>query len=98
MPSSRPTPSGPPKPRPRASDGPSAFDEVWTRLKAGRVYRAERTGRVDLPSVDHGNRLDNVLEVPADYVPTRGAGRCASACTAAWGVLLRARATSRRAR
>jgi len=49
----------------------AAFEELWRRLKAGRGYKAERTGRVDLPSVDHGNRLDNVLEVPAEYVPTR---------------------------
>ena len=49
----------------------ASFDEVWGRLKSGRTYGAERTGRIDLPSVDHGNRLDNVLEVPADYVPAR---------------------------
>ena len=49
-----------------------AFDQAWSRLKTGRAYRSEPTGRIDLPSVDHGNRLDNVLEVPADYVPTRG--------------------------
>jgi dienelactone hydrolase len=47
------------------------FDEVWRRLQAGRGYRVERTGRVDLPSVDRGNRLDNVLEVPAEYAPGR---------------------------
>jgi hypothetical protein len=47
------------------------FDEAWKRLKAGRAYRVERTGRVDLPSVDRSTRLDNVLEVPAEYVPTR---------------------------
>ena len=47
------------------------FDQVWSRLKTGRTYRAASTGRIDLPSVDHGNRLDNVLEVPADYVPSR---------------------------
>lgn len=50
----------------------AGLDEIWKRLKAGRGYRAERTGRVNLPSVVHGTRLDNVLEVPADYVPTRG--------------------------
>ena len=47
------------------------FDQVWSRLKAGRTYRAEPTGRIDLPSVDHGTRLDNVLEVPTEYVPSR---------------------------
>ena len=51
---------------------PSApFEEVWNRLKTGRTYRAEPTGRIDLPSVDRGIRLDNVLEVPADYSPSR---------------------------
>ena len=49
----------------------ASFEEAWNRLKTGRTYRAEPTGRVDLPSVDHGTRLDNVLEVPADYVPAR---------------------------
>ena len=47
------------------------FDQVWSRLKAGRTYRAEPTGRIELPSVDHGTRLDNVLEVPPEYVPSR---------------------------
>jgi poly(3-hydroxybutyrate) depolymerase len=48
------------------------FDEVWRRLKSGRAYRSATTGRIELPSVDRGNRLDNVLEVPADYHPVRG--------------------------
>ncbi len=47
------------------------FDEVWRRLKEGRAYSSQSTGRVDLPSSDHGAQLDNVLEVPADYVPAR---------------------------
>jgi len=47
------------------------FDEVLSRLKAGRSYAAERSGRVDLPSSVGGNRLDNVAEVPADYTPAR---------------------------
>ena len=48
-----------------------SFDEAWRRLKDGRPYAPLPTGRVDLPSSDHGTRLDNVLEVPADYVPGR---------------------------
>ncbi len=48
-----------------------SFDEAWRRLKEGRPYGPLRTGRVDLPSSDHGTRLDNVLEVPPDYVPGR---------------------------
>ena len=47
------------------------FDVAWRRLKAGRAYKAERTGRVEMPTADYGARLDNVLEVPAEYVPNR---------------------------
>ena len=53
-----------------------SFDEAWRRLKEGRPYAPLRTGRVDLPSSDDGTRLDNVLEVPSDYMPGRS-GRCA---------------------
>src|SRR5690242_14997408 len=49
----------------------ASFDDVRTRLKAGRPYIKARTGRVELPSRDHGVALDNVLEVPADYDPAR---------------------------
>ena len=48
-----------------------SFDEAWRRLKEGRPYAPLRTGHVDLPSSDHGTRLDNVLEVPPDYAPGR---------------------------
>ena len=49
-----------------------SFDEAWRRLKKrARPSGPLRTGRVDLPSSDHGIRLDNVLEVPPDYVPGR---------------------------
>jgi dienelactone hydrolase len=49
----------------------ATFDEIAARLKTGREYGTQRTGRVDLPSRDHGISLDNVLEVPADYNPSR---------------------------
>lgn len=49
----------------------ASFDEVRAKLKAGRPYTKQKTGRVDLPSRDHGLALDNVLEVPADYDPSR---------------------------
>jgi dienelactone hydrolase len=49
----------------------ATFDEVAARLKAGREYGKQPTGRVDVPSRDHGISLDNVLEVPADYNPSR---------------------------
>src|SRR5215510_6563456 len=47
------------------------LDEVRARLKAGRSYGKAKSGRVDLSSRDHGLLLDNVLEVPADYDPSR---------------------------
>lgn len=56
---------------PAPSSAAVPFDQVWSRLKAGPTYRAEPTGRIELPSVDHGTRLDNVLEVPPEYVPSR---------------------------
>ena len=49
----------------------ASYDDLAARLKSGREYRAARTGRVDLPTSDRGVRLDNVLEVPADYDPSR---------------------------
>ena len=47
-----------------------SFDDVFARLKAGRTYGAERTGRIDLPTTIRLQPLDNVAEVPADYAPT----------------------------
>jgi len=49
----------------------ASYDDLARRLKAGREYRQARTGRVSLPTGDRGLALDNVLEVPADYVPSR---------------------------
>jgi hypothetical protein len=48
----------------------AAFDEVLSRLRAGRPYAAaERTGRIDLRTTVRLQQLDNVAEVPADYTP-----------------------------
>jgi hypothetical protein len=53
----------------------ASYDDLAARLKSGREYRAARTGRVNLPTNDRGavvdRVLDNVLEVPADYAPSR---------------------------
>ena len=49
----------------------ASYEDLAGRLKAGRDYRPARTGRINLPTGDRGLSLDNVLEVPADYVPTR---------------------------
>jgi poly(3-hydroxybutyrate) depolymerase len=46
-----------------------SFDDVAARLKAGRTYGGERTGRIDLPTTVRMQPLDNVAEVPADYTP-----------------------------
>jgi hypothetical protein len=46
-----------------------AFDEVLSRLKVGRPYGAERSGRVELPTTVRLQHLDNVAEVPAEYTP-----------------------------
>jgi dienelactone hydrolase len=45
------------------------FMEVLERLKAGRAYGAERTGRVALTTTVRLQQLDNVAEVPAEYAP-----------------------------
>jgi dienelactone hydrolase len=47
------------------------FNALLARLHAGPAYGAERTGRVDMPSADHQGPLDNVVDIPDDYVPDR---------------------------
>jgi poly(3-hydroxybutyrate) depolymerase len=46
-----------------------SFDEAYARLKAGRTYQRQPTGRVAMPSRDGELTLDNVVEIPADYDP-----------------------------
>ena len=48
-----------------------AFNDVVSRLKIGRTFDAERSGKVDLPTTVNGQRLDNAAEVPAEYTPTK---------------------------
>lgn len=47
------------------------FDAVWARLKTGRSYKKEPTGVQEMPTTVNGTRLDNVVEIPADYDPAR---------------------------
>jgi hypothetical protein len=47
------------------------YEELLARLKRGRDYTKQRTGRVNVSSRDGANSLDNVIEVPADYEPSR---------------------------
>src|SRR5262245_57602058 len=49
----------------------AGFEDIRARLKTGRPYSKQKTGRVDLPSRDQGIALDNIVEVPADYDPAR---------------------------
>ena len=59
-----------------------SYDDLAARLKAGRVYRPAKTGRVNMLTSDRGLPLDtkerrsavpldNVLEVPPEYNPAR---------------------------
>ncbi len=49
----------------------ASFDEIRARLKAGRPYAKQKTGRIEMPTRDHGLALDNIVEVPAEYDPAR---------------------------
>ena len=49
----------------------ASFATILARLKAGRAFQALKGGRVEMPTTDNGNRLDNVLDVPADYTAER---------------------------
>jgi pimeloyl-ACP methyl ester carboxylesterase len=49
----------------------ASIEEVRVRLKTGRPYTTQKTGRIELPSRDHGLALDNIVEIPAEYDPAR---------------------------
>ncbi len=59
------------QPQPTREVTATNYDEVAARLKAGRDYGQARTGRVSLRTTNRGVTLDNVLDVPADYSPSR---------------------------
>jgi dipeptidyl aminopeptidase/acylaminoacyl peptidase len=48
-----------------------SFDEAWKRLKAGRTYAQEKTGLIRRPTSIGGGTVDNIIEIPAEYDPTR---------------------------
>jgi dienelactone hydrolase len=52
-------------------DSGVTFDEAWMRLKAGRSYAKEKTGLLRHPSSVGGVTVDNIIEIPADYDPTK---------------------------
>jgi len=49
----------------------ATFDDLLERLKTGRSYGRQATGRIELPSRAGSVALDNVVEIPATYDPTR---------------------------
>jgi dienelactone hydrolase len=49
----------------------ASVDAIAAKLKTGRPYTKQRTGRLDMPASDRGNSLDNVVEVPAEYDAAR---------------------------
>src|SRR5687768_10515642 len=53
------------------STATTAFDADYARLKTGRPYKKEATGTHEMVTTVGGLRLDNVIEVPADYDPAR---------------------------
>jgi len=56
----------------RASVASETFDQAWARLKKGRTYGPEKTGRFSITyPADNNLEFDNVVEVPADYDPAR---------------------------
>jgi hypothetical protein len=55
-----------------AAPSTESFEEAWQRLKRGRTYGSEKTGRFTLKyRAPDGELFDNVVEVPAEYSPTR---------------------------
>ena len=55
----------------RLVDSGADFDAVWTRLRAGRTYTKAATGVHEMPTTVGGTRLDNIVDVPADYDPAK---------------------------
>ena len=49
----------------------ATVESIQARLKAGRTYGKQVTGRVELPTSVAGIALDNALEVPPEYTPDR---------------------------
>jgi dienelactone hydrolase len=53
-----------------ASSG-ADVDALFAKLREGRAYPEQKTGRIEIPSSDGAGTLDNVVEVPAEYDPKR---------------------------
>ncbi len=47
------------------------FDQTYLKLKSGRTYKKQPTGRVEMPTKDGSVTLDNVVEVPKNYNPAK---------------------------
>jgi predicted esterase len=49
-----------------------SFDAAWQRLKTGKTYAAEKTGKFSIRyPAPGGDAFENVVEVPAEYNPAR---------------------------
>ena len=47
------------------------FATILARLRAGRPYTTQPTGVRQMPTTVGGTRLDNVVDIPTDYDPSR---------------------------
>lgn len=47
------------------------FETIVTRLRAGRPYSKQPTGARQMPTTVDGTLLDNVVDIPIDYDPSR---------------------------
>jgi dienelactone hydrolase len=55
----------------RIVESGAEFDAVWSRLRAGRTYEKEATGVQQMPTTVGGTRLDNIVDIPAEYDPSK---------------------------
>ena len=55
----------------RVLDAVSDVDVIWKRLKAGRTYVTQPTGRQSMPTTVNGIVVDNAADIPAEYDPGR---------------------------
>ncbi|MEI6715397.1 MAG: hypothetical protein WCO60_16695 [Verrucomicrobiota bacterium] len=54
-----------------ASAQTKSFDQTYAKLKAGHTYQKQPTGLIPMPTREGDVTLDNALEVPVKYNPTK---------------------------
>ncbi len=52
-------------------DSGADFDEIWTKLKAGRTYTKEKTGVIRMSASVGGVSVENLIEIPTEYDPAK---------------------------